>query len=115
MPEFKNPGPAAPELDGPLALRRIKRMAMLSALAFIVLLELVRRALYPYLPSLSGQLLMGAAVFTGCLFFFGGLFTILERMQGRLELRNRELLALHEAALGIYGDLALDTVLQKVV
>ena len=98
-----------------MALRRLKWTAVLSALVFILLLEAVRRALYPYLPSIAGKMLMGAAVFTGCLFFFGALFSVLERMQSRLELRNRELLALHEAALGIYGELALDTVLQKVV
>src|SRR5262245_31451894 len=64
---------------------------------------------------MTGMLLMGAAVFTGCLFFFGALFGVLERMQGRLEHRNRELLALHEAALGVYGELALEAVLQNVV
>src|SRR5262245_5127071 len=80
------------ELDGPAGLRRLKWIALLCALTFIVLLELVRRALYPYLPSLGGKLLMSAAVLTGCLFFFGALFGVLERMQGRLERRNRELL-----------------------
>lgn len=98
-----------------MTLRRLKWITVLAALVFILLLEAVRRALYPYLPSIEGRLLMGAAVFTGCLFFFGALFGVLERMQARLELRNRELLALHEAALGIYGELALDTVLQRVV
>src|SRR4030095_7879162 len=82
---------------------------------FIVILELVRRALYPYLPSLTGMLLMSATVFTGCLFFFGALFSVLERMQSRLERGNRELLALHEAALGVYAELALEAVLQNVV
>lgn len=115
MPVMKGPGYLTSELDGPAALRRLKWIALLSALTFIVLLELVRRALYPYLPSLGGKLLMSAAVFTGCLFFFGALFSVLERMQGRLERRNRELLALHEAALGVYGELALETVLQNVV
>jgi signal transduction histidine kinase len=101
--------------EGPAALRRLKWATVLSALAFIVLLELVRRALYPYLPSVAGRLLMSAAVFTGCLFFFGALFSVLERMQSRLEHRNRELLALHEAALGIHGELELEAVLQNVV
>ena len=115
MSELKAGGRLAPEADGPLTLRRLKWIALLSALVFIVLLELVRRALSPYLPSVAGQLLMSAAVFTGCLFFFGALFSVLERMQGRLEHRNRELLALHEAALGVYGELALEVVLQNVV
>ena len=117
MPSYKidPPMPAVSQVNGPVALRRLKRLTLLSALAFIVLLEIVRRVLYPYLPSVSGELLMSAAVFTGCLFFFGALFGVLERMQSRLEHRNRELLALHEAALGVYGELALESVLQNVV
>ncbi|HEV8580696.1 MAG TPA: GAF domain-containing sensor histidine kinase [Thermoanaerobaculia bacterium] len=115
MPDVKGPGHLNPKVDGAFALRRLKWAALLAALAFIVLLELVRRALNPYLPSLTGMLLMSAAVFTGCLFFFGALFSVLERMQGRLERRNRELLVLHEAALGVYAELALEAVLQNVM
>lgn len=98
-----------------MTLRRLKWLTVLSALGFILVLEIVRRALYPYLPSWEGKVLMSAAVFTGCLFFFGALFVVLERIQSSLELRNRELLALHEATLGIHSDLSLETVLQKVV
>ena len=98
-----------------MTLRRLKWITVASALGFIVMLEFVRRALYPYLPSWEGKLLMSAAVFTGSLFFFGALFSIIERMQGRLERQNRELLALHEAALDVSGDLALEKVLQNVV
>lgn len=98
-----------------MTLRRLKWLTVASALGFIIALEFVRRALYPYLPSWEGKLLMSAAVFTGALFFFAALFGILERMQGKLERQNRELLALHEAALDVSGDLALEKVLQKVV
>jgi signal transduction histidine kinase len=98
-----------------MTLRRLKWITVLSALVFILLLELVRRALYPYLPSLMGKVLMGAAVLAGCLFFFAALFNVIERIQNSLEHRNRELLTLHEAALGIHGDLALEIVLQRVV
>ena len=101
--------------DGSTALRRLRWATLLGALVFIVVLEAVRSRLYPYLPTLQGKLLMAAAVFIGCAFLVGGLFSVIQRMQNRLELRNRELLALHEAALGIYGELALDVVLQKVV
>ena len=101
--------------DGPAALRRLRWIALLASLVFIVVLEAVRARLYPYLPTLPGKLVMAAAVFTGCAFLVGGLFSVIQRMQNRLELRNRELLALHEAALGIYGELSLDAVLQKVV
>jgi signal transduction histidine kinase len=98
-----------------MTLRRLKWITVLAALAFIVALEFVRRALYPFLPSWEGKVLMGGAVFTGSMFFFGALFSILERMQGRLARQNRELLALHAAALDVTGDLALEKVLQKVV
>ncbi len=98
-----------------MTLRRLKWFTVLSALGFILVLEVVRRALYPYLPSWEGKVLMSAAVFTGCLFFFGALFMVIEKIQSSLELRNRELLALHDATLGIHSDLSLETVLQKVV
>jgi signal transduction histidine kinase len=97
------------------ALRRLKWFTVFAALGFILLLELARRALYPYLPSATGQVLMSAAVFVGCIFFFAALFSVIERIQASLERRNRELLTLHEAALGIHGDLGLETVLQRVV
>jgi signal transduction histidine kinase len=113
--DVKTTGGAAPEMEGSLALRRLKWITVLAALVFVLLLEIVRRALQPYLSSLAGHLLMSAAVFTGCVFFFAALFAVLERMQARFEHRNRELLALHEAVLGIHGDLALEAVLQRVV
>ncbi|HEV2855209.1 MAG TPA: GAF domain-containing sensor histidine kinase [Thermoanaerobaculia bacterium] len=115
MPDGRDPRRHAPEPDGPAALRRLRWTALLAALVFIVVLDFVRRQLYPYLPTLQGKVVMGAAVLTGCLFLIGALFSVIERMQNRLALRNRELLALHEAALGIYGELSLETVLQKVV
>lgn len=98
-----------------MTLRRLKWVTLVAALGFILLMELVRRSVSPYLPNWEGKLLMSAAIFTGSLFFFGALFAVLERMQGRLERKNRELLALHAAALDVYGDLSLEKVLQKVV
>src|SRR5436305_1446352 len=111
MPVFQQP----PRATGRVTLRRLKWITVLTALGFIVVLEVVRQALYPYLPSTPGKLLMSFAVFVGCLFFFAALFTVLERIQAGLELRNRELLSLHQAALDIHGDLALEAVLQRVV
>jgi len=106
---------ARPLASGTMTLGRLKWITVLAALVFILLLEIVRRVLYPYLPSLPGMILMSAAVFVGCIFFFAALFSVIERTQSTLERRNRELLTLHEAALGIHGDLALETVLQSVV
>jgi len=73
------------------------------------------RPLYPYLLSWPGRVLLAAIVLTGALFFFGAIFTLIERMQGRLESQNRELLALHTATQDVHTDLALDKVLQRVV
>ncbi|MEE8368140.1 MAG: GAF domain-containing sensor histidine kinase, partial [Thermoanaerobaculia bacterium] len=54
-------------------------------------------------------------ILVASIFFFGFIFELVSRMQSRLERQNRELLALHHAALDISGDLSLDNVLQKVV
>ena len=100
---------------GPLTLRQLKWSAVLAAVVFVILLEIVRQVLYPYLLSWQGRLMMDGVVLTGSVFFFGAVFHLIERMQGRLERQNDELLALHTAALDVYRELALDMVLQKVV
>jgi signal transduction histidine kinase len=98
-----------------MTLTRLKWTSIGAALGFIALLDLVRRQLEPFFPSWQGEALMGAAVFLGCLFFFGALFMVLDRQQGKLERRTRELMALNAAMSDVYGELALDAVLQKVV
>lgn len=96
-------------------LRRLKWATVAAAVGFVVALDLIRHALYPYLLSWPGRLLLGAFVLTGALFFFGAIFTLIERMQGRLERQNRELLALQTATQDIHTDLSLEKVLQRVV
>jgi signal transduction histidine kinase len=59
--------------------------------------------------------MMDLVILVVSIFFFGFVFDLVSRMHGKLERQNRELLALHHAALDISGDLSLDTVLQKVV
>ena len=59
--------------------------------------------------------MMDLVIFVASIFFFGFVFDLVSRMHGRLERQNRELLALHHAALDISGDLSLDSVLQKIV
>jgi len=100
---------------GAVTLRRLKWIAVLAAFVFILLLEAVRQSIYPFLGTWQGRLLMDSVILTGALFFFGAGFHLIERMQGHLERQNRELLSLHAAALDVYRELALDTVLQKVV
>jgi signal transduction histidine kinase len=117
-----SPGsPAAIQLGGParkgltLTLRRLRVLAILAALALILALEYVRHQVSPYLVSWQGLALMNAAVFVGVVFLLGAMFSIIGRMQRRLERQNRELLALHTAALDLYRELALEAVLQTVV
>ena len=108
--------PGSPERQGlTLTLGRLRVLAILGALALILALEYVRHQVSPYLVSWQGLALMNAAVFVGVVFLLGAMFSIIGRMQRRLERQNRELLALHTAALDIYRELALEAVLQKVV
>jgi len=113
--------PAAIQLQEPerqglsLTLGRLRVLAVLGALVLILALEYVRFLVSPYLVSWKGLALMNAAVFVGVVFLLGAMFSIIGRMQRRLERQNRELLALHTAALDIYRELALEAVLQKVV
>jgi len=106
----------AERTDGwPLTLSRLRALSAVGALALILALEYVRHLVSPYLVSWRGLALMNAAVFVAVVFLLGAMFSIIARMQRRLERQNRELLALHAAALDIYRELALEVVLQKVV
>ena len=100
---------------GAVTLRRLKWIAVLAAVAFILLLEYVRQSIFPFLNTWGGRLLLDGVIFAGALFFFGAVFHLIERMQGHLERQNQELLTLHAAALDVYRELSLDVVLQKVV
>jgi signal transduction histidine kinase len=99
----------------PKTLRRLKWATVVAAVGFVLLVDLARHWLYPYLGSWQGRLLMDATIFTGVLFFFGVVFTLIERMQGRLERQNRELLSLHMATQDVHVELSLDKLLQRVV
>jgi signal transduction histidine kinase len=98
-----------------VTLKRLKLYAFLSSAFFVLVLEVSRHLLYPYLLSLPGRLLIDAVLIVVALFFFGAFFHVLDSMQAQLERQNRELLALHQAGLDIGAELALDAVLQKVV
>ena len=98
-----------------MRLAKLKWVFLGTALVFLGVMEVSRRLVQPYLDSWGGHLLMSGIVLTCILFYFGATFELVARMQDRLERQNRELLALHEAASDIYGELALETVLQKVV
>lgn len=98
-----------------MTLQRLKILAILSSGLFLLVLEVTRHLLYPYLLSLSGRLLIDGMLAVVALFFFGAFFHVLDTMQTQLERQNRELLALHQAGLDIAAELSLESVLQKVV
>ena len=99
-----------------MTLSRLKWLSVLIPLAFLVAIEVLRSVLFPeVLSGWPGYLLIGGIVLIGVLFFSEAVFAIIDRAQERLERKNRELLALHEAGLDITGDLELETVLQRVV
>jgi signal transduction histidine kinase len=98
-----------------MTLGRLRLLTALGALALLASLEYVRHVLRPYLLSWKGMAVMNAAEFIGVVCLLGAMFNVIARMQRRVEHQNRELLALHAAALDIYGELDLEQVLQKVV
>ncbi len=99
-----------------LSLKLLKWVTIVSPLLFLFTLEIIRAAVFPEeLHLLPGYLLWGGVVLVGALFFGEVIFGVIGRMQKEIETRNRELLALHQASLGINSSLALDVVLQRVV
>ncbi|MGI9609674.1 MAG: GAF domain-containing protein [Acidimicrobiia bacterium] len=100
---------------GEFSLRQLKWLAITVPILFVGTLEAVVYFMYPSLLSWPGRIVMAAVILVGLVFFWGGVFDVLGQMQSRLARQNRELEALHRAAIDIYGELALDTVLTKVV
>ena len=99
----------------PNTLGRLKWTFLLTLVVLFVFVEFGRYNLFPYLDTLGGRLLMDLVILAGSVFFFGAVFDFVARLQGTLSRQNRELLALHGAALDIYGEISLRTVLKKVV
>ncbi len=97
------------------ALLRVKRVFLLCLVLLVLVLEYSYQLLAPYLGHWSGRVVLHGVLAVATLFLFGAFYSTFDRLQARLERRNRELLALHRAALDIYGELALDAVLEKVV
>jgi signal transduction histidine kinase len=99
-----------------MTLDRLKWLAVLAPLLFLGGLELARQVIAPDLfREWPGTLLLAGIVLLGTLFFAEAIFGIVGRLQARLAQQNNELLALHDAGLGIVGELDLETVLQLVV
>jgi signal transduction histidine kinase len=101
--------------QGEFSLRQLKWLAILVPSFFVGSLEALVYFMYPSLLAWPGRIVMAAVILVGLVFFYGAVFDVLGQMQSRLARQNRELEALHRAAIDIYGELALDTVLTKVV
>ena len=95
--------------------RRLLVYSVVGAASFVALLHVARSALAAALPSSRASMVLDLIVTAGFLVFLFAIFRRTARLQEELDLRNRELMALHGAALDIQGDLALDSVLQGVV
>ncbi len=96
-------------------LSRLKWVFLATLVVLFVFVEFARYNLMPFIDSWQGRVLMDLVILVAALFFFAFTFTMLSRMQERVERQNRELLALHRAGLDLSGDLSLDTLLEKVV
>jgi signal transduction histidine kinase len=105
-----------PGTGDPQSLSRLKWLAILAPVLFLVLLELVRQLLLPTVTN--GWILYGillVIVFIGIYLFAETIFSVIGRMQEQLAQQNRELWLLHQAGLDITSALELEVVLQKVV
>lgn len=98
-----------------MKLKRLKWALLAGLLLVILFLELARGSFEPYFETWPGRLVWGGVVALAILFLVGAVFSVLAQTQARLERSNRELLALDRAARDIHGELALSTILQKVV
>lgn len=99
-----------------MTLSRLKWLAILAPILFLATLEVVRHVVAPeFFQAWPGYLLLAGLVLLGTLFFAEAIFSVINRLQARLQRQNLELLDLHGASLGILGERDLATVLQLVV
>lgn len=98
-----------------ISQRRLQWYSVAGVALFVALLHTVRSAFRDQMPSGPAALLLDLLVAAGFVVFLLALLQRSGRLQAELDRRNRELLALHAAALDIQGDLSLDSVLQGVV
>jgi signal transduction histidine kinase len=97
-----------------MTLKQLKLIATVIPIVVIVLIEVTRTLILGNLLFWQRLLLDGIAV-AGILAFSAVIFRVVNRIQERLEHRNRELLALHAAGLDVVSELSLEIVLNKVV
>ena len=97
-----------------MTLKQLKVVATIIPIAAVFLLEIARYFIMGPVPF-GKRLLMDGIAIAGILAFSMVIFRFIDQMQARLRRQNEELLALHGAGLAISAELALDSVLKKVV
>lgn len=99
-----------------MTLDRLKWLTVIVPVLFLGAVELVRVSIAPGLfRSWPGYLLLTGVVLAGTVAFAQAVFRAVDRFQAQTARQNRELLALHDAGLGILGELDPEIVLQRVV
>lgn len=100
----------------PRSLERLKWLAVLGPFLVLLGVELVRQTAAPNLfRGWPGIIVLVVGLLVASFVFAEVIFGSVNRLQERMARQNRELLALHEAGLGILGEHHLETVLQQVV
>lgn len=97
-----------------MTLRQLKLFATITAAVAIVAIELARYSIIGPL-AVWQRLALDLVAIAALVIFSIVIFRFVDRMHGRLERRNRELLALHSAGLDVASELSLSVVLNKVV
>ena len=97
-----------------MTLRRLKGIAIVAPIAAVVALEIARTILLANV-SIEQRIVFDGIIVAAIVIFSLVIFRFVEQMESRLKRQNRELLALHAAGIDVASELALDSVLKKVV
>jgi len=97
-----------------MALRRVRLLAFTAPVVTVVVLE-VMRVVTAGATSIMSRMLLDGLVAAAFILFGFFMVRAITRAHRRLERQNEELLALHGAGLDVTAELALNTVLNKVV
>jgi nitrate/nitrite-specific signal transduction histidine kinase len=103
-----------PPRDLVMTLSRLKLIAFATPIGAVIVLEVARSFLFGSV-SLGQRLTLDGVVVLAIFSFSMIKFRFVDQMQEQLKRQNRELLALHAAGLDVASELALDSVLKKVV
>ena len=98
-----------------LSLSALKWRAVAGIALVVIGFDLVRTRQYRDLGDLGSRILLDLPIVAGLGILVAVIFHFVGQLHKALEKQSSELLALHEAALDIAGELDLDVVLQRVV